>query len=232
MGGVEEVGEEEADELEGHADHAVPDEAEERADWEAIDVDFVRGIEVAWGEDGGFPIGRCGICGGCFIGLCQVSKEMAVLARYGDLTGGCSSSFSPRSGLAFRFAKTPSLDWDREEIGGAPVWCTDIREGTGGFAPGSAMTPGRSGLSPSCTTRCSVFDRTVLVRIKRWRSSPSSFNPSSESEPSSKVSANVRSASDARGSSEVGKWRDEGDEARDRNEGGGEEGLVSVSRHV
>ena len=27
--GVQEVGEEEADELEGHADHAVPDEAEE-----------------------------------------------------------------------------------------------------------------------------------------------------------------------------------------------------------
>ena len=34
--GVEEIGEEESDELEGHADHAVPDEAEERADGEAV----------------------------------------------------------------------------------------------------------------------------------------------------------------------------------------------------
>ena len=37
-----------------------------------------------------------------------------------ELTGGCSSSFSPRSGLASRFAKTPSFE---EEIGanGVPL---------------------------------------------------------------------------------------------------------------
>lgn len=41
--GVEEVGEEETDKLEGHADHGVPDKGEEGADGKAFDVDFVRG---------------------------------------------------------------------------------------------------------------------------------------------------------------------------------------------
>ena len=67
VGGVEEVGEEEADELEGHADHAVPHEGEDGADGEAIDVDFVRGH--AGGEDGGFPVGGCGVGGGGLVGL-------------------------------------------------------------------------------------------------------------------------------------------------------------------
>lgn len=63
MRGVEEVGEEETNDLEGHTDHAVPDEAEEGADWEAIDVDFI-GRGEAGGKDGcSFPVGRCGVCG-------------------------------------------------------------------------------------------------------------------------------------------------------------------------
>ncbi len=38
---MQEVGEQEPDELEGHADHAVPDETEEGANREAVDVDFI-----------------------------------------------------------------------------------------------------------------------------------------------------------------------------------------------
>ena len=41
VGGVQEVGEEEADKLEGHGDDAVPDEGEEGSDGEAVDVDLV-----------------------------------------------------------------------------------------------------------------------------------------------------------------------------------------------
>lgn len=67
VGGVQEVGEEEANELEGHADHAVPDEGEEGADGQAFVVDFVSGH--AGGEDGGFPVGRGCVGGGLFVGL-------------------------------------------------------------------------------------------------------------------------------------------------------------------
>lgn len=65
--GVQEVGEKEADELEGHGDHGVPDEAEEGADGEAFDVDFIA--EGAGGEDGGFPVRGCCVGGGLFVGL-------------------------------------------------------------------------------------------------------------------------------------------------------------------
>ena len=68
----------------------------------------------------------------------------------------------------------------------------------------------------------------VLVRIRRCLSSPSLLPSSSESEPSSNVSASVRSASVAIGSSEVRRWREVRDEARDRNEGGGEVGVFSL----
>lgn len=78
MGGVEEVGEEEADELEGHGDHAVPDKGEEGADKEAVDVDVVRG-GAAGGEDGVLPVGGCGVGGRLFIGLVT---GMSVI-RYG-----------------------------------------------------------------------------------------------------------------------------------------------------
>ena len=67
VGGVQEVGEEEADELEGHGDHGVPDEAEEGADGQALDKDLVA--KGAGGEDGGFPVGRCCVGGGLFVCL-------------------------------------------------------------------------------------------------------------------------------------------------------------------
>ena len=67
MRGVQEVGEQKTDELEGHADHGVPDKGEEGADGEAFNVDFVCG---AGGDDeGGFPVGGCCVGGGGFVGL-------------------------------------------------------------------------------------------------------------------------------------------------------------------
>lgn len=71
--GVQEVGEQEANDLEGHGDHSVPDEGEDGADGQAVDVDFVRAAE-AGREDGGFPVGWCRICCGLFIGLDHTSQ--------------------------------------------------------------------------------------------------------------------------------------------------------------
>ncbi len=85
-----------------------------------------------------------------------------------DLTGGCSSSFSPRSGLAFRFAKTPSF-CEKEEYGAAPVFGLI----GGGTPDGGAVSDicGNvleiAGVSPSCTTRRSASDRTVFARTRR-----------------------------------------------------------------
>ena len=84
----------------------------------------------------------------------------------------------------------------------------------------------KSGLSPSYTTLFSHSDWAVFARINRCLSSPSLFPSSSESDPSSNVSAKVRSASEAIGSEER-RCLDEGDEARDRNEGGGDDGVGS-----
>ena len=64
----------------------------------------------------------------------------------------------------------------------------------------------------------------VVARINRWRSSPPALSSLSESKPSSNVSASVRSASDLSGSEER-RCRDVGEEARERKEGGGEEGI-------
>ena len=77
-----------------------------------------------------------------------------------EFTGGCSSSFSPRSGFALRFANTPSLEWEKVEKGVAPerglVAALDVTEGT---TTGSLATaPGRFGPLPSRATRCSVSD--------------------------------------------------------------------------
>lgn len=73
VGRVEEVGEEESDELEGHGDHGVPEEAEEGADGEAFDKDFIA--KSAGSEDGGFPVGWCRVCGSLFICLVHVSSD-------------------------------------------------------------------------------------------------------------------------------------------------------------
>ena len=64
--------------------------------------------------------------------------------------------------------------------------------------------------------------------MRRCRASPSLLSLS-EAVPSSKVSASVLSASVVIGSSDERRCRGEGDEARDRKEGGGEEGMVCES---
>ena len=61
--------------------------------------------------------------------------------------------------------------------------------------------------------------------MRRCRSSPSLLSLS-DAEPSSKVSANVLSASEVMGSSGDSRCRDESDDARDRKDGGGDEGTV------
>ena len=58
--------------------------------------------------------------------------------------------------------------------------------------------------------------------MSRWRSSLPLWLSESESDPSSKVSASVLSASEAMGSSDERRCRDANDEARDRKEGGGD----------
>lgn len=68
VGGVQKVGEQEADELEGHGDHAIPDEGDDGTDGHAFDVNVIGPAE-AGGEDGGFPVGRGGVCGCLFVGL-------------------------------------------------------------------------------------------------------------------------------------------------------------------
>lgn len=65
---MEQVCEEETDELEGHGDHCVPDEGEDGADWETVDVDIV-GVGGVGGEDGVFPVWRGGVGGCLFVGL-------------------------------------------------------------------------------------------------------------------------------------------------------------------
>ena len=82
-----------------------------------------------------------------------------------------------------------------------------------------------SGLPPACPVLVNVVDLAVSLRIRRLVSSllrPSS----SDSEPSSKVSCKVLSASVTIGSSDESNCRDAIDEARDLNDGGGEEGTV------
>jgi hypothetical protein len=69
---MEQVGKEETDELEGHGYHGVPQEAEEGADGEAFDEDFIA--ERAGSENGGFPVRRCCVSGSLFVRLVHVSS--------------------------------------------------------------------------------------------------------------------------------------------------------------
>ncbi len=135
-----------------------------------------------------------------------------------ELTGGCSSSFSPRSGLASRLAKTPSLE---EENGakGAPLLAAGI-----GVIPGNCVTAlrGAGGLLSPLVDAGSSLGGDGLPRISRCRSSSPLCPSESESEPSSNVSASVLSASEVRGSSEERRCRDVKEEARDLKEGGGD----------
>jgi len=68
---MEEIGEEEANELKGHGDGGVPEETKQRADWHAVEVDFI-GAAKARGEDGGLPVGRSLVCSSLFVGLIAV----------------------------------------------------------------------------------------------------------------------------------------------------------------
>lgn len=95
---------------------------------------------------------------------------------------------------------------------------------TAGVAPGKAVTVlcGRTGLVTSGTVLCSSSGVEGVPRISRCLESSASFSSESEASPSSNVSASVRSASEAIGSSEERRCRDVGEEARDRKDGGEE----------
>ena len=140
--------------------------------------------------------------------------------NYCALTGGWSSVFSPRSGFAFRFANTPSFE---EANRVPPLGVRVTTEGITGAGAGSWVTVlWTTGLSPWFETE---VGGEALPRISRWRSSPSLSSSVSEHAPSSNVSANVLSASEVRGSSEESRCLEVGDEARDRKDGGGDEGI-------
>ena len=144
-----------------------------------------------------------------------VSNLITRRSRYSVHTGGCSSSFSPRSGFAARLAKTPSL------VGLGPP--------AGGVTPGNSVTlrticgVGLPEAAPGRSTFGVSTGETGVARMSRCLSSTSS-SPFSEPSPSSKASASVCSLSSSRGSS-ASNLLDVGDEALDRNEGGGDEGM-------
>ena len=62
MRGVQEVGEEEPDELEGDGDKHVPEEGEERSRGEMVDDHVTWSVGRRGGMDGCFPVGWNGIC--------------------------------------------------------------------------------------------------------------------------------------------------------------------------
>jgi hypothetical protein len=139
-------------------------------------------------------------------------------------TGGFSSRSSPLVGFALRFAKTPSFC-------PAPYVLSDLVDPP---KMGSCVTLlsipflGRIGVS-SLSSLASGCNVSGFPRIKRCRSSTPSERSSSLPSSSlgeSKVSASVRSASLARGSSESRpREAPVGDDARLRKEGGGESGI-------
>lgn len=64
---VQEVGEEEADKLEGHGYHRIPDKREDGAHGEAIDEYFIR--DHSGSENGGFPVRGSGVRGRLLVRL-------------------------------------------------------------------------------------------------------------------------------------------------------------------
>lgn len=80
---MEQVGEQETDELEGHGDHAVPNEGDDGANGHAFDVNVVGSAE-AGSEDGGFPVWGSGVCGCLFVGLLHVNKCVSTLGGQGN----------------------------------------------------------------------------------------------------------------------------------------------------
>ena len=65
---MEEIGEQKADELEGHGNESIPDEGEHRSDKEAIHEDVIAVVSTR-SENGSLPIWWCCVCGGLFVGL-------------------------------------------------------------------------------------------------------------------------------------------------------------------
>lgn len=78
------------------------------------------------------------------------------------LTGGCSSIFSPCSGFALRFAKTPSL-----EDGRAPPPYTLIGASVEAGAGSSVVALCRAGMSSVATVVPPLPDWEGLARISR-----------------------------------------------------------------
>lgn len=147
--------------------------------------------------------------------ICQHHSPKTDRVISGSLTGGCSSVFSPTSGFAARFANTPS-DPD------PPPYTLVVLGVKMGNCVGRLSTCGRSG-SPSVGSGVGIRSTEAEAgepRINLCLSSPS-FSSSLSAPPASNVSASVWSTG----------WelcREVGEEARERKEGGGEEGVWGV----
>lgn len=132
-----------------------------------------------------------------------------------ELTGGCSSTFSPRSGFALRFAKTPSDPEPPPYTLPPGAGCTGTKAGNWVTLLSTIVGLDVSEVVVVCVLTCSVEEVLGVPRINLCLSSPSLS--SSLSDPSaSKVSARFWSTSVL--------CRD-GEEVRDLNEGGGELGI-------
>lgn len=134
-----------------------------------------------------------------------------------QLTGGCSSTFSPVSGFALKFANTPS-DPDPPPYT-LPVVLTGSKTGK---CVGVLCTIGR-GVSfvvvvIGSLSTFSVDELAGVPRINLCLSSPS-FSSSLSDPSASKVSARFWSST---------LCRDVGEEARERKDGGGEAGMVGL----
>ena len=90
----------------------------------------------------------------------------------------------------------------------------------------------RSGLPPSCAGLDPERECDVALLISLCLSSPSLLSSSSESEPLSNASFKSLSASVVAGSSDRRRCRDAIEDALDRKEGGGEDGIGSWSFDV
>jgi hypothetical protein len=140
-----------------------------------------------------------------------------------QLTGGCSSFSPPVSGLALKFANTPS-DPDPP-----PYTLPVVRVGakTGNIVALRSIVGGRvSAVDVDSVVVCSAAGAVGWPRINRCLSSPSLS--SSLSDPSaSKVSA--RFWSTGVGCDSLARCREVGEEARDLKDGGGELGTKGLS---
>lgn len=135
------------------------------------------------------------------------------------LTGGCSSNFSPASGFALKFANTPS-DPD------PPPYTRVAGVKAGMYVAARRSTSGATGVlrgTSEGVAICSADADEGLPLISRCLSSPSLS--SSLSDPSaSNVSARFWSTGDSASNGR----REVTEEARDRKEGGGEEGVALI----